>query len=225
MPPDQDPNYPVWHASAPSRRESILAAAAVLFSESGFAATGMNDIGAAVGITGGGLYRHFASKQEVLHAIVTQAVEQTMQRVGEIVIAARTPEELLRSLVDNLITMALDHRALLTVVWREQHNLDAKTRGFVDRAHRLHVAEWVSALAQLRPELAEGERATLVHLVWGCVMWGVEYDSGLDPQRLRDLLMDSALRMLWPLPLETQAQASRPNPIEEVRRSPNEVDA
>ena len=49
-----------------SRREAILDAATKLFSTRGYADTGIDDIGEAVGVTGPAVYRHFASKQELL---------------------------------------------------------------------------------------------------------------------------------------------------------------
>jgi AcrR family transcriptional regulator len=57
--------------SAPSprgaaRREAILTAAAQLFAERGYAAVGMDDIGAAAGVTGPAIYRHFGAKATVL---------------------------------------------------------------------------------------------------------------------------------------------------------------
>src|SRR3990172_3114367 len=45
---------------SPGRREAILDAATHLFSARGYADTGIDDIGAAVGITGPAVYRHFA---------------------------------------------------------------------------------------------------------------------------------------------------------------------
>ena len=49
-----------------TRREQILATAAELFAERGFNGVSINDIGAAVGVSGPALYRHFPSKDAVL---------------------------------------------------------------------------------------------------------------------------------------------------------------
>ena len=53
----------------PARKERILAAAADLVASSGYHAVSMADIGAAAGITGSGIYRHFASKSALLVAL------------------------------------------------------------------------------------------------------------------------------------------------------------
>ncbi|MGH3950933.1 MAG: helix-turn-helix domain-containing protein, partial [Pseudonocardiaceae bacterium] len=55
----------------PSRREQILAAAAELFAQHGFHGVGIDDIGAAVGISGPALYRHFRSKDAMLGEMLT----------------------------------------------------------------------------------------------------------------------------------------------------------
>ncbi|MFC9425445.1 TetR/AcrR family transcriptional regulator [Streptomyces sp. NPDC056987] len=52
--------------AAPTRREQILKQAARLFAERGFHGVGVDEIGAAVGISGPGLYRHFAGKDAML---------------------------------------------------------------------------------------------------------------------------------------------------------------
>src|ERR1700761_1124493 len=55
---------------SPSRRAAILNAATELFGERGFAGVAMEDIGAAVGITGPSIYNHFDSKEKILVAIL-----------------------------------------------------------------------------------------------------------------------------------------------------------
>lgn len=53
------------------RTAQILDAALALFSEHGFAATRMDDIARRCGLSKGGLYAHFASKDEVFEALVS----------------------------------------------------------------------------------------------------------------------------------------------------------
>jgi AcrR family transcriptional regulator len=55
-------------------RERILATASALFAEKGFTATSIRDISDALGVTKAALYYHFASKDEILHAIVDQPI-------------------------------------------------------------------------------------------------------------------------------------------------------
>ena len=57
---------------APTRREQILKEAARLFAERGFHGVGVDEIGAAVGISGPGLYRHFAGKDAMLAELLVR---------------------------------------------------------------------------------------------------------------------------------------------------------
>jgi AcrR family transcriptional regulator len=58
----------------PSTRDRILAAAARLFAELGFASASMPAIAEQSGITAGAIYRHFESKAELLLEVVRQAL-------------------------------------------------------------------------------------------------------------------------------------------------------
>lgn len=57
-----------------NRRSLIVAAAAELFYRKGYAHVSMKDIAEAVAIGPSALYRHFAGKQELLHAVVADAL-------------------------------------------------------------------------------------------------------------------------------------------------------
>ena len=77
----------------PSRREQILAAAAELFARHGFHGVGINDIGAAVGISGLALYRHFRSKEGAYIACVERARDDYQRRLIESVDLSSPPRE------------------------------------------------------------------------------------------------------------------------------------
>ena len=51
-------------------KERILEAALELFAQNGYLGTSMNDIAARLGFTKAALYKHYASKQEILDRIV-----------------------------------------------------------------------------------------------------------------------------------------------------------
>src|SRR3712207_7162375 len=66
-------------ADRPSRREQILQAAAQLFAERGSRAVGVDDVGAAVGVTGPAIYRHFASKDAMLAEMLLRISERLLE--------------------------------------------------------------------------------------------------------------------------------------------------
>lgn len=58
------------------RREAILEGATRAFAQSGFAATSMEEVAAAAGITPLIVYRHFASKEELYRAVLERVAER-----------------------------------------------------------------------------------------------------------------------------------------------------
>lgn len=153
---------------APTRREQILKEAARLFAERGFHGVGVDEIGAAVGISGPGLYRHFAGKDamlaELLVGISGQLMTGAKRRVAE---AERGPEALLDSLIEGHIDFALDDRDLITLHDRELDRLRDSDRKLVRQLQRQYVELWVESVRKVYPELAEPHARVAVHAVFG----------------------------------------------------------
>ncbi len=61
-----------------TRRDEILRVAAQLFAERGFHGVRVDDIGAAAGITGPGIYRHFDSKDAILGEMLVRISERLL---------------------------------------------------------------------------------------------------------------------------------------------------
>lgn len=72
------------HENAGSRsRREILDAAAHLFRQHGYHAATLRDIAAAVGMKAGSIYYHFASKDEIVAAVMNDGVDNVMRTVKE----------------------------------------------------------------------------------------------------------------------------------------------
>ncbi|MGW3492418.1 SACE_7040 family transcriptional regulator [Streptomyces sp. NPDC001020] len=157
----------------PTRREQILKEAARLFAERGFHGVGVDEIGAAVGISGPGLYRHFAGKDamlaELLVGISGQLLTGARRRVAEAdgSLAGRDPGEVLDSLIEGHIDFALDDRPLITLHDRELDRLRDSDRKLVRQLQRQYVELWVGIVREVYPELAEPTARSAVHSVFG----------------------------------------------------------
>jgi AcrR family transcriptional regulator len=158
-------------AAVPTRREQILREAARLFAERGFHGVGVDEIGAAVGISGPGLYRHFAGKDamlaELLVGISERLHEGGVARVEESAAAGLAPEEALDALIAGHIDFALDDRSLITLHDRELDRLRADDRKRVRQLQRQYVELWVSAVRAVYAGLTELEARVSVHTVFG----------------------------------------------------------
>jgi AcrR family transcriptional regulator len=153
--------------SALSRRDQILREAARLFAERGFHGVGVDEIGAAVGISGPGLYRHFAGKDamlaELLVGISGRLLTAGRRRVAE----AADPPQALNALIRGHIDFAIDDRPLITLHDRELDRLRESDRKLVRQLQRQYVEVWVGVVAAVHPDATEREVRTAVHAVFG----------------------------------------------------------
>ncbi|MEU4683827.1 SACE_7040 family transcriptional regulator [Streptomyces xinghaiensis] len=154
--------------AAPTRREQILREAARLFAERGFHGVGVDEIGAAVGISGPGLYRHFPGKEamlaELLVGISSRLLHGGRRRVAE---TAGPPGAVLDSLIDGHIDFALDDRALIVLHDRELDRLRESDRKLVRQFQRQYVELWVGVVRDAYPDITEDEARASVHAVFG----------------------------------------------------------
>ena len=150
-----------------SRRAQILDAAAALFARHGFHGVSMDDIGAAVGISGPGLYRHFSGKTAVLTEMLLRISEQLVAEGGSRAAAAADAPAALDALLRGHIEFALGQPALITVHDRELGNVPEPARRRIRRLQRLYVEEWVTVLTELVPHAAQPTMRAAVHAVFG----------------------------------------------------------
>jgi AcrR family transcriptional regulator len=157
-------------ADRPSRREQILRAAAQLFAERGSRAVGVDDVGAAVGVTGPAIYRHFASKDAMLAEMLLRISERLLAGGSERVAAAGVdPARQLRALIDFQLDFALDNPALITVQDRDLGTLADADAAQVRRLQRRYVEVWVTVLARLHPGADAAECRARAHAVFGLI--------------------------------------------------------
>ena len=160
------------HADArrPSRREEILRAAARLFAERGSRAVGVDDIGAAVGVSGPAIYRHFAGKDAMLAEMLLRISERLLEGgTGCVAAAGADPLAQLRALVAFQVDFALDNPALITVQDRDLASLPAADAAEVRRLQRRYVEVWVAVLARLHPAAEAATCRARAHAVFGLI--------------------------------------------------------
>ena len=160
------------HADAerPSRRDEILRAAAQLFAERGSRAVGVDDVGAAVGVTGPAIYRHFASKDAMLAEMLVRISETLLtggtERVTDV---GDDPAAQLRALIAFHVDFALDNPALITVQDRDLASLPDRDAAQVRRLQRRYVEVWVAVLARLLPAADAAACRARAHAVFGLI--------------------------------------------------------
>ncbi|MFI5608836.1 TetR/AcrR family transcriptional regulator [Amycolatopsis sp. NPDC051903] len=146
----------------PSRREQILSAATTLFGERGFHAVSMEDIGAAAGIAGPSVYRHFPSKAALMAAIGHRAADRLALAAEQ---ALRAPDELtaLRRLSASYVHTLLHTPKLLVSFTADRVTMPDREKAGLLRVQRDYVAQWVTLLAAIFPSLPAREAKIRVH--------------------------------------------------------------
>ncbi|MGP4015123.1 SACE_7040 family transcriptional regulator [Saccharopolyspora sp. 5N708] len=179
-------------AAKPSRREQILAAAAEKFARFGFHGVGIDDIGAAVGISGPALYRHFRSKDAMLAELLTGISDRLLRGGQDRVGAASDPHDALDRLVRWHVEFALANPALITVQMRDLDSLTEADRHKVRELQRSYVEVWVDVLCRIRPELARPTARATAHAVFGLIN-STPYSAHLDADAMSRLLHQMTL--------------------------------
>lgn len=133
----------------------------------------------------------------MLGEVVRRAVTRIVEGVAEVVSENDESWAILEGLLDNMIAAVLSDRAAWAVVVKEQRHLERASARALSRAHRLHVGEWVHALAEVRPDLSDAEARVVIHGVLGLTApFAARFDSGVDDAQLAAILREMGLRVL-----------------------------
>ena len=203
-------------AGAPDRRQlkgsesrdRIVDSAIDLFSERGYAATGVSGIVRAAGIEKSALYWHFGSKEGLLAAVFdrmdTEFVERILKRSVRRDI---TPEEGLNLFVDGLKQIVEQNGhivRLLLSVSIERSRVSAETRAAMERVFertRLAVSHgFEQALGVKLPDVDLIARLTLAYL------WEASVRAQIDPKGVDHERFFAHLRRLIALDVDHQLE-------------------
>ncbi|MGH8860991.1 MAG: TetR family transcriptional regulator [Jatrophihabitantaceae bacterium] len=122
-------------------RDRVLDVATQLFAQQGYDATSVAQVIQHAGLTKGGFYHHFASKDALLYEVYGDLITGQLERMDAILARRLPPRETLRALILDLVesTAASAQRAL--VFWRELHRLgDEHTSAYRAARRRYHDA-------------------------------------------------------------------------------------
>lgn len=147
----------------PTKRELVLQEAARLFSESGFEAVSMGDIGDAVGISGPSLYYYYKSKGDILVSILRRGLEWlAIDRSHRRAVDSEGRDDPLRAFLESYALLAVSWREIFILFVHEQHTLRRLDEGSIIRLYRDYFDAGVGLLRERRPELSVRESRTLL---------------------------------------------------------------
>lgn len=178
-----------------SRRDQILETAAELFAARGFHGVSVADLGAACGISGPALYKHFDSKQAMLAEMLVSISEELLSVGRQRVDAADAPAAALAKLVDWHVGFALRHRPLIVVQDRDWESLPADARERVRTLQREYVDLWAAQLRALDPARDLDTARAMAHAAFGLIN-STPHSALLPDEQMRGVLTSMALGAL-----------------------------
>ncbi len=187
-----------WRATEKAqRRERYLDAAAKLFAARGFHAVSIEELGAAVGVSGPALYRHFSSKEAMLTELLVSASERLLVGYQNTVSQGLPDAETIRNLVAFHVDFALAERDVIRIQDRELANLPTESNHHVRQLQRQYVDGWVEIASRLRPRDRRADLQVRMHAVFG-ILNSTPYNAGFDAVAdVRTILADAALASLF----------------------------
>ncbi|MCK6079424.1 TetR/AcrR family transcriptional regulator [Microbacterium sp. EYE_5] len=190
------------------RRREIVAAAAELFAESGYASSSMRELAKRVGLSQALLLHYFANKEDLLVEVLNLRDASIADRLADTVdsdVASRSRE---------VARHAADHPGLTSLYV----TLSAEASDPKHPAHRYFIDHFAAARQQTREPGADvdgglrGVSSELVTTLGIAVMDGLQiqrqYDGDVDPVAAVDAYWElvSAARSWWALPSDDNSR-------------------
>jgi len=131
-----------------SRKQQILAAATAVFARKGFDKASMNDIMQESGLSKGGLYWHFKSKDDIITAVVDQFFTSEFSSLAPLLNAPIPVSEKFAQLARLSMENMLRQLGSYQKIWLELYALAGRTGVFRERM-RLYMNQYIDLLTGL----------------------------------------------------------------------------
>lgn len=185
-----------------NRKDLILAAAAQLFRDRGYHAVSIGDIGAAVGITGPAVYRHFDGKEELLLAAADRSLDNILAAVEDVT-AGQTGRSALEAGLQAMVTIGNADWDFTVVYVREARSIPRDRRAALDRKRQQLATTLRQLVEEIHPELAGDDLDLRMWALGGVVTGSVLFARGNEQVERPEVLSQLYLRVLE-TPLEAR---------------------
>ncbi|MEV5652277.1 TetR/AcrR family transcriptional regulator [Nocardia sp. NPDC052254] len=153
------------------KHELLLKKSVELFHERGYPNVSVEDIATAADLSAASaVYRYYRSKSDLLAAAFRRAADRVSGAIGPATTASNNPAEALSKLIDLYVAGSFAERELTFVYYAEFSHVPAEERTVLRNIQRLIVAEWVTLLVAVRPDLSEAQARILVQASFGLVV-------------------------------------------------------
>jgi AcrR family transcriptional regulator len=185
-------------------KERILHTAAELFARNGYHATGLSELGEAVGLGRGALYYHIGSKENLLYELSVRHVEEMVAYGEKVLSLPLGAEERFRRLSRKLMRVIADNLPELTVFFREINSFSGQRHARIVELRGRFEAVWLQVIGDGEAEslFQHGDDLT-VKAVLGMhnysYLW-IDPQGSLSPEEIADRFCDLLLHGLMKHP-------------------------
>ncbi|MBB2481466.1 TetR/AcrR family transcriptional regulator [Bacillus sp. APMAM] len=177
------------------RRKELIETAIKLFAEKGFQSTSVQDIVSSYGISKGGFYNYFSSKEELLVDIFKYYNDKMNIKIAEIDALDVPPKQKIQKRIQLQFQYFMKHRDFIVMYFREQNQSMNKELRNLLKAHTLNMLQKEEDLLiasygeSIRPYISDlvlmffGMRNTYMKIT---VFDGIK----LDPERISSFLLE-----------------------------------
>lgn len=179
-----------------NRKAQISTVAAQAFSERGYHAVGVEDIAAAVGISGPALYRHFPNKYALFADAVFRLADSLMTSTDLRSTGEDGPQARLDAVLTAIVRTTIDNRRTGGLYRWEGRYLVGEDREALAATLRTLHERVASPLRSLRPELAEDETALLATGAISVIASITAHRTALSVRQIEELMTAAAWSVL-----------------------------
>jgi AcrR family transcriptional regulator len=182
-------------AKGKRRIPEICDAAAKVFSEKGYLAASLGDIAHVAGLTKGGIFHYFSTKEELLFLILYRYIDSTLQALKRKLEACKTPHDKIYVFIHHHIKNYQDNQAESRLALTERANLPAKFLDLIkalERDYRGILRSLIEPIIRGRKKTPEKITLVTYTLLGMCTLPYTWYNpkGKVTPKELGDLIYE-----------------------------------
>lgn len=156
-----------------SARGRLLVKAAHLFKKKGYERTTVRDLATEVGIQSGSIFHHFKTKEEILKAVMEEAIRYNTARMVRALERSDTTKEKLLELIKCELTSITGFTGeAMTVLVYEWRSLTEESQVHILSLRDIYEKLWLDVLNQAKDEgLVSGDTFILRRFLTGALSW------------------------------------------------------
>jgi AcrR family transcriptional regulator len=181
-----------------SPRGRLLDQAAQLFLQKGYERTTVRDLASAVGIQSGSIFHHFSSKEDILKAVMSEALVYFIEDLRAAIEAAQNPRHRLLACIRSELqfTIGPDTTAVMSLLISEWRSLSVEAQGDILHYRSRYEQQWLDVLnAAKEVGLVDGDVFVMRRLLAGAIHWTTTWFQ-LDGELSLEALANETLHLV-----------------------------